>query len=458
MTSFPSPSGFFGNCPRPAIRPARDRAYHPRLLEELESRVLLSAAPAVVGPAAKLIIGEQPTNGYVGLANAFTFTAEVEDANGNLVTTDTSTIKLKIDTGPGGALHGTLSAKAVGGIASFNNLLFSKVGTFTLTAADGALTTAQSAAITINAAPKVASLVFTQQPVGNPTGATITPAMTVNVLDQYGNLYTKSTSVSLKLLPDPTGAKATGKLTVKAVNGFATFSSISITKGGSNFVLQAKDAKFTVNSSSFNMGGPSAAHTLVFLQQPTDTTADSLMTPAVTVEVMDQYGAVLTTGHSTVKLLVASGLDSHKVFTAPVKLGIATFSKLQYTTAGAYTLQATDGILPPMNSQGFNITAGAAAGLAFAQIPDNGDAHATATTIKVDVVDKFGNVATSNTSTVILSFASAPAGTVPLNLSVAAVAGEASFSALTFPIAGHFMLKATDSPLASATSKSFILI
>ena len=111
-----------------------------------------------------------------------------------------------------------------------------------------------------------------------------------------------------------------------------------------------------------------------------------------------------------------------------------------------------------MNSNSFNITADAAAGLAFAQIPANGDAHATAPTIKVDVVDKFGNVATGNTSIVALSFAGAPAGTVPLNLSVTAVAGEASFSALTFPIAGHFTLKATDSPLAPVTSKSFILI
>ena len=60
----------------------------------------------------------------------------VEDANGNLVTTDTSSVTIAIGTNPGsGTLGGTLTVAAVNGVATFSNLSINKAGTgYTLTA------------------------------------------------------------------------------------------------------------------------------------------------------------------------------------------------------------------------------------------------------------------------------------------------------------------------------------
>ena len=70
----------------------------------------------------------------------------VEDANGNVVTSDNSSVTVAIGTNPGGGtLGGTLTVAAVNGVATFSNLSINKAGTgYTLTATDGSLSGATS--------------------------------------------------------------------------------------------------------------------------------------------------------------------------------------------------------------------------------------------------------------------------------------------------------------------------
>jgi hypothetical protein len=76
-----------------------------------------------VGPAAKLVFAQQPVTGKVGVAMTPAFKVDVTDSNGNLVSTDTSTVTLSMFSGPAGdSLGGTLTAKAVGGVAMFSNI------------------------------------------------------------------------------------------------------------------------------------------------------------------------------------------------------------------------------------------------------------------------------------------------------------------------------------------------
>ena len=84
----------------------------------------------------------------------------VQDAGGNTVTTDTSTVTVAIanNAGPGGVLSGTLTKAAVAGVADFsgNALKIDKIGTgYTLSATDGSLTSATSGAFNITAGPAV---------------------------------------------------------------------------------------------------------------------------------------------------------------------------------------------------------------------------------------------------------------------------------------------------------------
>ncbi len=109
----------------------------------------------VPGSATKLAFRTQPGNGAAGAQLSVQPVVEVQDADGNRVTTDSSTVTLAIGTNPGGGtLGGTVSKAAVAGVATFTDLSISAAGDgYTLVATDGALTSATSAAFNITANP-----------------------------------------------------------------------------------------------------------------------------------------------------------------------------------------------------------------------------------------------------------------------------------------------------------------
>ena len=88
--------------------------------------------------------------------------------------------------------------------------------------------------------PAAASaLVFGQQPTNTLAGATISPAITVRVLDLYGNLESgdNSGSVSIALGANSGGGFLTGTTSAKIVSGVATFGNLSINNAGNGYTL-----------------------------------------------------------------------------------------------------------------------------------------------------------------------------------------------------------------------------
>ena len=167
---------------------------------------------------------------------------------------------------------------------------------------------------------------------------------------------------------------------------------VTVNEGGT-FALKAKLGKLTAVSDPFDMGGPPVATSLDFVQGPTASTAGREMTLPMAVEVLDQYGNILTTDHSTVALKLQGGpAGTRRCLPPPVKLGVAVFSKVVYDTAGTFTLAASDGKLPAIASGSFTVAAGAATHLVFATIPANKSPAAGPLTVVVDADDKFGNV------------------------------------------------------------------
>ena len=105
------------------------------------------------GQATQLAFVQPPSNTLVGSTIAPPVTVAVEDVNGNVIATDNSNVTVAIGPGSGsGTLNGTLTVTAVNGLAPFNNLSISAVGTYTLQATDGALAPATSPSFTISAA------------------------------------------------------------------------------------------------------------------------------------------------------------------------------------------------------------------------------------------------------------------------------------------------------------------
>ncbi len=138
--------------------------------------------------ASQLVVTTQPPGG-VTAGDGFGLTVSAEDSYGNVNSTYASSVTIALANNPGGStLAGTLTATAVGGVATFSNLTLNKAGTgYTLTATSGSLTSATTSGFNVTAAA-AASLAFS----GFPATATAGTAFnfTVTALDTYNNVAT----------------------------------------------------------------------------------------------------------------------------------------------------------------------------------------------------------------------------------------------------------------------------
>jgi hypothetical protein len=141
---------------------------------------------------------------------------------------------------PGGAtLGGTLTVNAVSGTATFSNLTLDKIGTgYTLQATSAGLPNQTSAAFNVSAAVAT-QVVFGVQPTNTTAGVAISPAVTVRLLDAFGNQTTSTAAVTVAIGANPGGGTLTGAATVTAVNGVATFGNLSINRSGTGYTLAA---------------------------------------------------------------------------------------------------------------------------------------------------------------------------------------------------------------------------
>jgi hypothetical protein len=247
----------------------------------------------------------------------------------------------------GGTLAGTPTQSAVGGIATFADLSLDKTGTgYTLTAAAASLAQATSAAISITPGA-AAALVFTVHPGTTPQGVVITPAVQVAVRDAFGNTVTGfSGPVTAAIAPGTgtVGATLSGTATVAAVSGVATFGDLSIDSSGTNYALTSTSSGLTAaTSTAFTV---TMATNLVFTVQPTSTTANTVIVPAMQVTAFDDFGHVVTSWTGSVTLSITSGTGAPGAGLGGMRTvtaigGIATFSDVSVSkTHTGYTLTA----------------------------------------------------------------------------------------------------------------------
>ena len=188
------------------------------------------------------------TNSPVGATGGTAFTTQpvvtVEDAGGNTVTGDTSTVTLSLTagtptTGGPGALSGCAPTAASAGVATFTGCSINTEGTgYELHAVDGSLTTANSTPfdVTVGAASQI---VFTVEPGNATTGSPFGTQPVVTIEDAGGNtVTTDNASLNMEI------GQGTGTIsgcTEIASGGVTTFNGCSIDTAGS-FRLQAADA------------------------------------------------------------------------------------------------------------------------------------------------------------------------------------------------------------------------
>ena len=220
-------------------------------------------------PAAKLAFVQGPSNTVAGAVITPAVKVAVEDANGNVETSDNTTkVSLAIGTNPaGGTLSGGSAVTVASGIATFSGLSINTAGTgYTLTASSTpAYSAATSATFNITTViGPAAKLGFVQGPSNTGAGAVITPAVKVAVEDANGNVETSdnTTKVSLAIGTNPAGGTLSGGSAVTVASGIATFSGLSINTAGTGYTLTASStpAYSAATSATFNITTGASAH------------------------------------------------------------------------------------------------------------------------------------------------------------------------------------------------------
>lgn len=317
-----------------------------------------------VGPAVKLGFIVEPSTTPAGSIIVPGVRVAVQDSVGNTVSGISGSITVGFGSNPTGAtLSGTTTANINSGTASFANLSINLPGTYTLVATSTGFTSATSASFTITSAATL-HLTFTTQPSATTAGQFISPAVQVAVqnasnVTQTG--FTGPVTIGITSGTGGSGATLQGTTTVNAVSGVATFSNLSISKSGSGFKLSVSSPGIASATSASFVINPDVAVILHFGQQPTTTTANTIIAPAVTVDARDQYNNIVRTFANSITVAIAAGTGTPGAVLAGTKTatpinGVATFSNLSINLVGGpYKLSATATGVLSVDSNAFSI-------------------------------------------------------------------------------------------------------
>lgn len=428
-----------------------------------------SAFNIAAAAADSLVFTTQPTATTAGQAIGPVQVA-ARDSLGNVVTSFTGNVTVAIAPGtgtPGAHLTGTSTVAAVAGVATFSALKIDSAGPgyrFAATASGLAATTSASFAITAGAAAK---LLFSVQPTTSTSGKTISPSVKVSATDALGNTNsTFSGNVTVTIAHNSGGGSLSGTTTVAAFGGVATFSTLSIDKVGLGYTLGATATGLTgATSAPFDITAGSATQLLVTVQPKNATAGVALATVQVTA--LDASGNPATgfIGNVTMAITANTGTAGATLGgtrTVAATAGVAAFSTLTIDFAGiGYTLTASASGLTSAVSASFNITPATAVALFFTAQPTATTAGATISpAVQVTARDAFGNTATNFTGMVTIAIGTNPSnGALSGTVTVAAVAGVASFSTLSISVAGTgYTLTAAATGLTGATSSAFNIL
>jgi hypothetical protein len=196
-------------------------------------------------------------------------------------------------------------------------------------------------------------------------------------------------------------------------------------------------------SGSVGVTPPGTATKLVFITQPSNSTAGVVLPTQPVVAVTDVNGSIVTSASAAVSI-TASGVILTGCLPVTTSNGVATFSGCTMSGSGTYTLTASSFPLTSAVSTSFTV-AGTAAKLGFTTSPS----AATGGTVfgtqpVVSVQDSSSRTVTTSTAPITLSISGSPAGaalTCTANPKSAA-SGVATFSGCRIDKAGTYTLTA----------------
>jgi hypothetical protein len=207
------------------------------------------------------------------------------------------------------------------------------------------------------------ALAFSIQPSGATAGAAFTTQPAVTIEDSGGKPVTAANApVTLFIELDSANKVSVllGTKTVKAVNGVAAFTDLTINVAGTYRLTATSPGLTPILSDPFDVI-PGAPAKLDFSLQPAWAMAGSMLTKQPVVNVEDANGNTITGSSAVITLnAVSSNATMTPVLAGKTTVnavnGVAIFSNLSLTPANPdYTLKATSPGLEPAISKKFDI-------------------------------------------------------------------------------------------------------
>ena len=366
------------------------------------SSVTTTFIDVTAGAATQLVVtpGNPPSS--VAAGTNFGFTVDAEDSYGNLDTTFNATMTIALVNEPVGMLHGSSTATATRGIATFSGLAITAVGTYTIQATSGSLAASTAGPITVTAGP-VSGLMVSQQPPSTiVAGATF--GLAVEVVDEYGNPVDSPVSTVTIALANNPGVTLNGARSEPAQDGVATFSGLSIVNAGT-YTIQAATGAITGTSAAVDVV-PAPATKMVITSAPLTLVAGGR--GLVNVELKDLYGnlgatstsdqavSLATTSPAAAFYASSSGGSAITGLTIPAGQSSATFYYADIK-AGTPTITASASTLGSVLVQQETVDPAAASRAAITSAPLTLAAGSRGP-VTLELEDEYGNLGATSTA------------------------------------------------------------
>jgi hypothetical protein len=434
----------------------------------------------VAGAAKALVMQTQP--GATSTAGAL-FSPQpavgVVDQFGNVLTPNNTTVVSAARAAGSGPLQGTLTAKALNGVASYTNLSINVAGTITLqfTVTASNLTSVTSAPIVVGPAP-ADHLVFVTQPGSVSAGVPFSIQPVLKTQDRFGSdsivglPASQLVTMTLSAGSGPLSGTASLDIGTAAGNGRVYFTNLEIDSAGTGKQLTASASGLT-SAASASFAVSSATYSKLQVLLPGETAAPGTLTGktgtptaqvagtpfTVTVNTVDANWNLANTIVDTVGI---SGTDARASMpaNAPLVSGTKSFS-VALNTVGSATVTATDltdGSKPPNTSSSITVGPGAPKQLAVQLAPAAATAGVPFTPQPVIAVqDAGGNLVTSDNGRVITVARGLGTGTLQGTLTATTVNGLATFSNLSYNLAETIALNFAATGLMNVSSSNIVV-
>jgi hypothetical protein len=420
----------------------------------------------------KLAFTGQPPGGTAGIAMSPPVTVAVEDAGGNVVTGDTSTVTLTLSGGTfvGGAT--TATAAAVNGVATFGNLAVTSSGTYTLAASDGTLAGSTSNSFTISAGTSVyldfnsTATDFTSNfTVHNNNGANATSlswGAAFGVQDQAGPAAGGGVQSSGSVAIDSTAIYTPSKVNLSdgLVHTALAFVTAVSGLGTSDKPLQIgflSPTSVGFNASNNFISARILGNNTVEFQSANGGTAVSTNNtpPTGTITAGDWLELIFTT-RETASGSFTGAFSLLDYGPAGTGAGRTVLAPVAYTVTGLTGLGTASAVSPGFRTatpaaytghvkfDNFAIDPPGPAKLAYLSQPTSGTAGAPLGPFVVAVEDIAGHTIGTDSSAVTLTLSHGTFASGATTASATAVNGVATFNNLVISAAGSYVLRATD--------------